>query len=38
MPDGLYLAQVGYPEEFAVPAAQTGSVPWSTVWTESAES
>jgi tRNA pseudouridine38-40 synthase len=38
MPDGLYLAQVGYPEEFAVPAAQSGSVPWSTVWTESAES
>ena len=38
MPDGLYLAQVGYPEEFAVPAAQSGSVPWSTVWTESAQS
>jgi tRNA pseudouridine38-40 synthase len=38
MPDGLYLAQVGYPEEFAVPPAQAGSVPWSTVWTESAES
>ena len=34
MPDGLYLAQVGYPEQFAVPATQTGSVPWSTVWTE----
>ncbi|MGA7780087.1 MAG: tRNA pseudouridine(38-40) synthase TruA [Paraburkholderia sp.] len=38
MPDGLYLAQVGYPEEFAVPSAQSGSVPWSTVWTESSES
>jgi tRNA pseudouridine38-40 synthase len=38
MPDGLYLAQVGYPEEFTVPAAQSGSVPWSTVWTESPES
>jgi tRNA pseudouridine38-40 synthase len=34
MPDGLYLAQVGYPEQFAVPAPRTGSVPWSTVWTE----
>ncbi|MEQ5844029.1 tRNA pseudouridine(38-40) synthase TruA [Paraburkholderia acidicola] len=32
MPDGLYLAQVGYPEAFAVPPAQSGSVPWSTVW------
>jgi tRNA pseudouridine38-40 synthase len=38
MPDGLYLAQVGYPKEFTVPAAQSGSVPWSTVWTESPES
>jgi tRNA pseudouridine38-40 synthase len=37
MPDGLYLAQVGYPEQFAVPAPQTGSVPWSTVWTEQAQ-
>jgi tRNA pseudouridine38-40 synthase len=37
MPDGLYLAQVGYPEKFAVPAPQTGSVPWSTVWTEQPE-
>lgn len=36
MPDGLYLAQVGYPEHFAVPAPQVGSVPWSTVWTEQA--
>jgi len=34
MPDGLYLAQVGYPAEFAVPAAQTGSVPWSSVWND----
>ena len=38
MPDGLYLAQVGYPEQFAVPAPHTGSVPWSTVWTEQTES
>jgi tRNA pseudouridine38-40 synthase len=38
MPDGLYLAQVGYPDEFAVPAAQSGSVPWNTVWTERAAS
>lgn len=38
MPDGLYLAQVGYPQEFAVPASQPGSVPWSTVWTDSAQS
>jgi tRNA pseudouridine38-40 synthase len=36
MPDGLYLAQVGYPEHFEVPAPQTGSVPWSTVWNEQA--
>jgi tRNA pseudouridine38-40 synthase len=28
---------VGYPEQFAVPAPQTGSVPWSTVWTEQAQ-
>ena len=34
MPDGLYLAQVGYPQEFAVPAAQAASVPWSNVWTD----
>ncbi|WP_186079454.1 tRNA pseudouridine(38-40) synthase TruA [Burkholderia gladioli] len=33
-PDGLYLAHVGYPEEFAVPPAQLGSVPWSTVWAD----
>ncbi|MEK6425954.1 MAG: tRNA pseudouridine(38-40) synthase TruA [Burkholderia gladioli] len=34
MPDGLYLAHVGYPAEFAVPPAQLGSVPWSTVWAD----
>ncbi|MEX3605372.1 MAG: tRNA pseudouridine(38-40) synthase TruA [Burkholderia sp.] len=34
VPDGLYLAHVGYPEKFAVPAAQLGSVPWSTVWAD----
>ncbi|WP_246792033.1 tRNA pseudouridine(38-40) synthase TruA [Burkholderia perseverans] len=33
-PDGLYLAHVGYPEHFAVPPAQLGSVPWSTVWAD----
>ncbi len=37
MPDGLYLAQVGYPEQFAVPAPQTSSVPWSNVWIEQAQ-
>ena len=34
MPDGLYLARVGYPDEFAVPAPHTGSVPWSAVWAD----
>ncbi|CAH2788490.1 MAG: tRNA pseudouridine(38-40) synthase (EC [uncultured Paraburkholderia sp.] len=38
MPDGLYLAQVRYPEQFDVPAPQIGSVSWSTVWTEQAKS
>jgi tRNA pseudouridine38-40 synthase len=33
MPDGLYLAHVGYPAEFAVPPAQLG-VPWSSVWAD----
>ncbi|HEY2022549.1 tRNA pseudouridine(38-40) synthase TruA [Paraburkholderia sp.] len=37
MPDGLYLAQVGYPERFAVPVPVTGSVPWSSVWTDQTE-
>jgi tRNA pseudouridine38-40 synthase len=32
MPDGLYLAEVGYPENFAVPAPRLGSYPWSAVW------
>ena len=32
MPDGLYLAEVGYPENFAVPAPHLGSMPWSAVW------
>ena len=35
MPDGLYLAEVGYPENFAVPAPHLGSMPWSAVWAES---
>jgi tRNA pseudouridine38-40 synthase len=35
MPDGLYLADVGYPENFAVPAPQLGSSPWSAVWADS---
>ncbi|AIO28416.1 MULTISPECIES: tRNA pseudouridine(38-40) synthase TruA [Burkholderia] len=34
MADGLYLAHVGYPAEFAVPPAQLGSVPWSSVWAD----
>lgn len=34
MPDGLYLAQVSYPAQFDVPAAQTGSVPWSAIWND----
>ena len=37
MPDGLYLAQVGYPDEFAVPPAHTASVPWSTIWSDAPE-
>jgi tRNA pseudouridine38-40 synthase len=37
MPDGLYLAQVAYPEQFDVPAAQGGSLPWSTVWDDRPE-
>jgi tRNA pseudouridine38-40 synthase len=35
MPDGLYLAEVGYPENFAVPAPHLGSMPWSAVWADS---
>jgi len=34
MPEGLYLAHVGYPETFAVPPAHLGSVPWSDVWND----
>jgi tRNA pseudouridine38-40 synthase len=34
MPDGLYLAEVGYPEHFAVPAPQLGSMPWSAIWAD----
>jgi tRNA pseudouridine38-40 synthase len=34
MPEGLYLAHVGYPEAFAVPPASLGSVPWSGIWSE----
>lgn len=34
MPEGLYLAHVGYPEAFAVPPAPLGSVPWSGIWSE----
>jgi tRNA pseudouridine38-40 synthase len=34
MPDGLYLARVGYPAEFAVPGAVLDSVPWSEVWAD----
>jgi tRNA pseudouridine38-40 synthase len=32
MPDGLYLARVGYPAAFAVPTPDMGSAPWSAVW------
>ncbi|WP_153102265.1 tRNA pseudouridine(38-40) synthase TruA [Paraburkholderia hayleyella] len=38
MPDGLYLAQVRYPEIFPVPAATLTSVPWSAVWSDPASS
>jgi tRNA pseudouridine38-40 synthase len=33
MPDGLYLAEVGYPAEFAVPPPNLASLPFSDVWT-----
>jgi tRNA pseudouridine38-40 synthase len=32
MPDGLYLAEVGYPAEFGVPPANLASMPFSDVW------
>ncbi|KMQ80845.1 tRNA pseudouridine synthase A [Candidatus Burkholderia pumila] len=32
MPDGLYLAEIGYPEHFAVPPSHIESMPWSAVW------
>jgi tRNA pseudouridine38-40 synthase len=34
MPEGLYLAHVGYPERFAVPPVNLGGVPWSGVWND----
>lgn len=34
MPEGLYLARVGYPAEFEVPGPHAGSVPWSAVWAD----
>jgi tRNA pseudouridine38-40 synthase len=34
MPDGLYLAEVGYPEHFGVPAPHLASMPWSAVWAD----
>jgi tRNA pseudouridine38-40 synthase len=34
MPDGLYLAEVGYPEHFAVPPPHIASMPWSAIWAE----
>ena len=34
MPDGLYLADVGYPAEFALPKPTLGSEPWSEVWND----
>jgi tRNA pseudouridine38-40 synthase len=33
MPDGLYLAEVGYPPEFEVPPAHLSSLPWCPAWT-----
>lgn len=33
MPDGLYLAQVGYPDHFAIPAPQWGAWPFPMPWT-----
>lgn len=32
MPDGLYLAKVGYPAEFELPEPNLGSEPWSDIW------
>jgi tRNA pseudouridine38-40 synthase len=32
MPDGLYLAEVAYPAEFALPRANLASQPWNDVW------
>jgi tRNA pseudouridine38-40 synthase len=32
MPDGLYLAQVGYPDGFGVPPPNLASLPFSEVW------
>jgi tRNA pseudouridine38-40 synthase len=32
MPDGLYLADVGYPAEFELPQANLRSEAWSEVW------
>jgi tRNA pseudouridine38-40 synthase len=32
MPDGLYLAEVAYPPEFAVPMPNLASQPWIDVW------
>jgi len=32
MPDGLYLAQVGYPAHFAIPQPNLAAFPWSDVW------
>ena len=34
MPEGLYLARVGYPEPFAVPPASLGSMPFGGIWSE----
>lgn len=32
MPDGLYLAEVGYPAEFRIPEPNLTAFPWSDVW------
>ena len=32
MPDGLYLARVGYPPEFVLPEAPPAAWPWNDIW------
>ena len=37
MPDGLYLADVGYPGEFELPAPNLASAAWSGIWADPAD-